>query len=571
MASRTASSGASSAAAAAGGPPLLFLRVEVRRVRAGALLLVTALWAGLLLGWLQLTPLYRAADEPTHVDLVLRLADGGSYAAPGTLDVDPRVRASFPLAGLSSAERPELAALYPLPYATTDVPPRDVPFDELPSDPGLTPFANQMTQHPPLYYLLLAGATHVLPGFDGWSFPHQLGALRLVSALLLLPLPALAAAGARRLGAAPPVQLTAALLPLAVPQLAHVGGSVNNDALLVLLGAAAALPLLAVSRGDVTRRTAVVVGVLLGLALLTKAWAIGLVAWAGLAYGLALLGSARDRRGRALTSGLLAGGLAMVVGGWWWVANVVRFGALQPQGMDLLPARDVDRDLVAFTAGMLKRLTASTWGNFGWLEVQLAEPVRVAAALVVVLGLASAVARRSEVPWARAASGVALAALCVQFAVVYQQSLKNYLRGGYFAGLQGRYLYSFVAVVAVLVAVGLSRLLPARTRHLAPLLALGAVRRPAGGGRAHGAARLLGAGRPGTAHRAGGAGGLGAVRPGGDGRRRAGRRRGGGRAAARTRAGPAAAGAAAGAAGAAVDRADGARRHVLSRRTTARP
>ena len=434
---------------------------------------MTVLWAGLLVGWLQLTPLYRAADEPTHVDLVLRLADGGSYAAPGSLQVHPRVRASFPLAGLSSAERPELAALYPLPYASTDVPARDVPFDELPSDPALPPFPNQMTQHPPLYYLLLAGSTHLLPGFGDWSFPHQVAGLRLVSALLLLPLPVLAAACARRLGAPGAVQLTAALLPLAVPQLAHVGGSVNNDALLVLLGAAAALPLVQVSRGDVSRRTAVAVGLLLGLALLTKAWAVGLLAWAALAYGLAVLPAAR--RGRALTSGLLAGGLAMVVGGWWWVANVVRFGALQPQGMDLLPARDLEPDLWAFTTGMLTRLTASTWGNFGWLEVQVAEQVRVAAALVVVLGLSLAVARRSEPAGARTAMAVALAALCVQFAVVYQQSLKNYLRGGYFAGLQGRYLFSFVAVVAALVAVGLCGLLPERRRHLAPRLALASV------------------------------------------------------------------------------------------------
>ena len=441
-----------------------------RRGRASGLVLVTLLWAGLLLGWAQLTPLYRAADEPTHVDLVLRLADGGSYAAPGTLQVDPQVRASFPLAGLSSAERPELAALYPLPYASTDVPARDASFDELPADRALPPFPNQMTQHPPLYYLLLAGQTHLLPGFSDWSFPHQLGALRLLSALLLLPLPALTAACARRLGAGPAVQLTAALLPLAIPQLSHVGGSVNNDVLLVLLGAAAAVPLVAVSRGDLSRRTAVVVGVLLGLALLTKAWAVGLLAWTGLAYGLALWRSAH--RGRAVTSGLLAGAVAMAVGGWWWVANVVRFGALQPQGMDLFPAREVDPDLWAFTAGVLRRLTASTWGNFGWLEVQLPEPVRVAAALVVVLGLALAVGRRSE---GRAAMGVALAALCLQLAVVYQQSLKNYLRGGYFAGLQGRYLYSFVAVVAVLVAVALCRLLPASRRELAPRLAVAAV------------------------------------------------------------------------------------------------
>ena len=449
-------------------------RVGRRRARPGALALVTILWAALLVGWLQLTPLFRAADEPAHVDLVLRLADGGSYAAPGTLDLDPQVRASFPLAGLSTAERPELAALFPLPLTTTEVPERSASFDELPVDERLTPYPNQMTQHPPLYYLLLAGLSRVLPGFDGWSFPVQLGVLRLLSAGLLLPVPLLAATAARRLGAGRPVCVTAAVLPLAVPQLAHVGASVTNDALLVLLGGAAALPLLAVSRGDTSRRTAAGLGVLLGLALLTKAWAVGLLAWAALAYGLALLGPARADRVRAVTSGALAAGVALLVGGWWWVANVVRYGALQPQGATAFPERDVDTDLLVFTEGVVTRLTASTWGNFGWLELRIPEPAQYAGASVLLLGLVLAVGRRSTAPWGRAAAATALAAFCVQVAVVYQQSLKNYLRGGYFAGLQGRYLFAFVAVLAALAAVGLAGLPPRARRALAPLLALAA-------------------------------------------------------------------------------------------------
>ena len=111
--------------------------VPSRRARPGALALLTLVWASLLLGWLQLTPLYRAPDETHHVDLVLRLRDGESYPPPGELDLDPKVRASYPLAGLSSEARPELASLYPLPLRTTDVPDRDASFDELRPTPGL--------------------------------------------------------------------------------------------------------------------------------------------------------------------------------------------------------------------------------------------------------------------------------------------------------------------------------------------------------------------------------------------------------------------------------------------------
>ena len=445
------------------------------RARTVALTLVTVLWATVLLGWVQLTPLYRAADETLHVDLVLHLLEGGAYAAPGALELDPEVRASYPLAGLSSEERPELASLYPLPLSSTDVPSREASFDELEPRPGLPAITNQMTQHPPLYYRLLSGAARLLPGFSDWSFVLQVGVLRLLSAALLLPLPALALAAARRLGAPDAVATAAALLPLAVPQLAHVGASINNDALLIVLGAAVTAPLLAVSRGDASRRTAAVVGVLLGLALLTKALAFGLLVWAALAYALALAGPAAAQRSRALTSGLLAAGLALAVGGWWWVRNLLRYGTVQPSGTAPLPPIETDPDLLDFTWSFLSRVTASTWGNFGWLEVELPEAVQLVALVAVLLGLGLALTRGTGVPWARAAGAVALTAFCLQVAIIYQQSLVNYLRGGYLAGLQGRYLYAFVAGLAALVAIGLCGLLPERARVRAPLLALAVV------------------------------------------------------------------------------------------------
>jgi hypothetical protein len=446
-----------------------------RRARTGALALVTVLWAAVLLGWLQLTPLYRAADETLHVDLVLHVLDGDGYPPPGELRLGPEVRASYPLAGLSTEERPELAALFPLPVSTTDVPPRSASFDELEARPGLAPITNQMTQHPPLYYAVVAGAARLVPGFDDRSFVTQVGLLRLLSAALLLPLPVLAAAAARRVGAGPPVATAAALLPLAVPQLAHVGASLNNDVLLVLLGAAVAAPLLAVGRGDASRRTAVVVGVLLGLALLTKALAVGLLVWAALAYALALLGPARERRGTVAGSALLAAGVALAVGGWWWVVNLVRYGTVQPSGTPRLPVRDTDPDLVEFTWTFLTRTTTSTWGSFGWLEVRIPGTAALLGLAAVVTGLVLFLLRRAELPWARAAGAAAVTAFTSQTAVIYQQSLKNYLRGGYLAGLQGRYLFAFVAVLAALVAVGLAHALPDRVRRWAPLGALAAV------------------------------------------------------------------------------------------------
>jgi 4-amino-4-deoxy-L-arabinose transferase-like glycosyltransferase len=341
--------------------------------------------------------------------------------------------------------------------------------------PGLPGITNQMTQHPPLYYGLVAGAARLVPGFDDRSFVTQVGLLRLLSAALLLPLPVLAAAAARRLGAAPPVATAAALLPLGVPQLAHVGASLNNDVLLVLLGAAVAAPLIGVARGDASRRTALVVGVLLGLALLTKALAVGLLVWAALAYVVALLGPARAQRGQVVRAALLSAAAALAVGGWWWVVNLVRYGTVQPAGTAPLPEIDTDPDLLDFTWSFLTRVTASTWGSFGWLEVPVPVLAQVAGLVVVLAGIVLFLLRRPAQPWARAAGVPAVVGFVLLTAIVYQQSLKNYLRGGYLAGLQGRYLFAFVAVLAAVVAVGLAGALPVRARRWAPLLVLAGV------------------------------------------------------------------------------------------------
>jgi hypothetical protein len=199
------------------------------------------------------------------------------------------VRASFPLANLSTAERPELPDHFPLPFTSTDVPPRDVPYGELPAPQDLPPYANQMTQHPPLYYLLLAGQSRVVPGFGGWSFPAQLGVLRLLSALLLLPLPALAA----RPRGASVRHRRSPRRPRCCRSRSRSWRTSGRASTTTCCSCCSAPPSPSRCSREPRGRVAAhrrLVGVLLGLALLTKAWAVGLLAWAGLAYLLALLG-----------------------------------------------------------------------------------------------------------------------------------------------------------------------------------------------------------------------------------------------------------------------------------------
>jgi hypothetical protein len=148
---------------------------------------------------------------------------------------------------------------------------------------------------------------------------------------------------------------------------------------------------------------------------------------------------------------------------------------VQPSGTAPLPEIDTDPDLLDFTWSFLTRVTASTWGSFGWLEVPVPVVAQVAGLVVVLAGIVLFLLRRPAQPWARAAGVPAVVGFVLLTAIVYQQSLKNYLRGGYLAGLQGRYLFAFVAVLAAVVAVGLAGALPVRARRWAPLLVLAGV------------------------------------------------------------------------------------------------
>src|SRR5207247_1328315 len=84
---------------------------------------------------------------------------------------------------------------------------------------------------------------------------------------------------ARRVGLAKPASVAAAAVLLAVPELYHIGASVNNDNLLILLLFGSTLAAATVARGDVRFRPAAVFGLVVGLALLPKGLALYLRFW----------------------------------------------------------------------------------------------------------------------------------------------------------------------------------------------------------------------------------------------------------------------------------------------------
>jgi 4-amino-4-deoxy-L-arabinose transferase-like glycosyltransferase len=437
-----------------------------RRVPAAVWLLVLA-QALLALGWSQLAPPWRAPDEPQHHDLVRVVR-----AEPGWVGMQRalsrQITATFDPAGFDYDQVRQLSALSaaeaPQPHARQ-------PFAQLAVDePSVAD--NWLWQHAPLYYVVTAGALilgeALTPG-GALSWLGELAAARAVSALMIAPLPLLAFAAGRRLGARRAPAVAAAGLTLAVPQLAHIGGAVNNDNLLTLLVSAATLPLVGMATGDGRARPALAGGALFGAGLLVKAFALIGVALIPLA---AAAGALRRRRGAVAVGQTVAGLAAMaVVGGWWLVRNVVVFGTAVPSSYDPPPFGAAQPELAGWLSVAVPGYVERFWGSFGWFQAA----IPAAVAWVATAGLAGlvvvAVWRRRRARAGLAALAVAAAPAGALAAGVLTTAWSLHMTYGYYPMIQGRYMLPGLVGVLAIVAVAVDS--PRAHRWWPPAVAVG--------------------------------------------------------------------------------------------------
>ncbi|MEV8273881.1 glycosyltransferase family 39 protein [Microbacterium sp. NPDC077184] len=300
---------------------------------------------------------------------------------------------------------------------------------------------NQMSQHPPLYYAGLA-VLHELVAPGDLPFDLEIWAWRFLSVVLIAPLPLLAAALARRLGASRLMVIAAAASTALIPGVQVVAASVNNDNLLVAASAWALLGVGCVLTGDLRFRTSVGIGVALAIALLTKAFALPIAAVAGSAY---LLVAVRRGSLRPVVGPLLTMVVVSATGWWWWVRNLFIYGTLQPSGHGQAlqdgPLAWVDAWPIYFHT-FVDRFFARYWlgangPTVGAIGVSLAAAVTLLYVGVLVVLLARGKRHRRAV-----ANALVLSApLFVMATIVAVQSYRYTVVTGVAAGVQGRYLY----------------------------------------------------------------------------------------------------------------------------------
>ena len=442
---------------------------------------ITGLHTALLLVYAVLYPAHLAYDEPQHVDMVVALLAGDGWQGPGERILSEGVyRSSDALYDAGGVENSpysdgDLLALEQ-PYRIGDFGVRGErpSLEELGGNAPSEYFPpNQIVQHPPLWHATGALVLAVLPGSERWPYDVTIAVLRLVSVLMVVPLPLLAWAVARRLVDDPAVASAAAALTLAIPGLTRVGASAGNDALVVLTFAAVLAALARVVTGDTSRRTAVATGALVSLALLTKGFGLLLPVVVVAAYAVAW----RRQRSAAVVASAAVALAVSGVGMLWWLRNVVVYGALQPRGYGpeataLLrgtprpPGEEVP--LRPFFRQFYETTNTRFWSGLGvpdppTFSLPISTTLTVLTGFGVLLALVTAVRAGRDRHDQRAALLVLLLPVLLLLAPLVWadlQSYRTFVSRVDEVGVQGRYLYGGVAGVAVAVAVGYRRLLP---------------------------------------------------------------------------------------------------------------
>ncbi len=411
---------------------------------AAALILLCYLLAGALFAIY--TPAWQAPDEPAHYNYIRQVAQAGCCPRIEEGDWDS-ARLSLLTSARFAAEHLER-------------------LDEIQYE----------DHHPPLYYLL---ASLVFKLRDG-----DLIALRLFSVALGAGVVFLGYELARRLLPGKPHAALAVMALVAfLPQHLHILASVNNDALAWLLAAGT---LLALTRYLLDDMPAWQLGILVGLALLTKTTAYFLALLVPLAIWL----KQRTKREALWRELAIFFVVACLIGGPWWLRNVVEYGlpdflglaahdrvvADQPRSADYL----AEHGLANYLARSSSTTFKSFWGQFGWMALPLDSVLggwlyrsfallSLAGLTGALLSLRSSWHRVSERPLMSNRARQVWLVMLAAFILVALQFVYYNLE---FLQWQGRYFFPALLPIALCLAVGADYWLCRwpRARWLAPLL-----------------------------------------------------------------------------------------------------
>lgn len=313
------------------------------------------------------------------------------------------------------------------------------------------------------------------------AFPYNgtalvMHVLRLCSVLLLAGTVVLFWQLGKRLW---PDQIQKQLLFLAIaalsPMLIYIGGSVNNDNLVIFLSVWLLLLTVQAMQNGFRWPISLLIGLVWGLALLSKLSAVLLV----VSWSVGLLWTSwRNKDWSLLISRALAiSAIAVMLSGWWFARNVNLYGELTglEQMLDIWGEGRLDSFGTSEITGGLIYSWTTFWGRFGYGQIILPSVIYWFYAVLALIGFiglgwqALIIYRQGK--W-RDVSGiwyVFVATSLVYFAGLFYYVYRN------LSGANGRYIFPAIPAIAALMVVGLSAFRLGRSAIIALILLLVAV------------------------------------------------------------------------------------------------
>ncbi len=418
--------------------------------KAIALLLVLYVFVGVIYSFA--TPPFEASDEISHYPVVRHIIESRSLPRQDQ-EVDKRIAqegSQPPLYYLLSAGLTGWIDTYD--YEENAV---INPFAKI-GIPG-TPNNVNMVAHPPAQSSLLQGGTLLAVMLLRW-FSLVLGAFTIYLVFML----ALTVYPHRST-----LALLAAALAAFNPMLLFINASVNNDNLLILLTTLGLLLLVrdlqSSERGPRWRST-LLLGLVLGLAVLTKVSGNVLLPVAALAVSLSAY-KVKDWRSW-LIRGVVLVAMTVLIGGWWYLRNQMLYGEMLGIGRmaDIAGSRPAGFALLDLV-GEWTGFWYSYWGVFGGFNLlapswffTIVGGLLLVAGLGLLLGLGRRFAHRDWRDWQ--IHLVLILFLLGTFLGILRWTLMT-------PASQGRLMFGGIGAISMYLAIGLLIWIPQRRHQIA--------------------------------------------------------------------------------------------------------
>lgn len=398
------------------------------------------------LSWSLSMPFFDGPDEVRHYNSVARLVDGGGWPRPYEAELLPSVRQAYYESDLNRISVMGTVRL-DLP-APSD---RSTLLGESQVEAGSRDY---MVQHPPGYYAVIAIAYAAVEG-DGLRWDRALLLMRVISATIFAASVPFIVGSVRRMTGSRIAGLVGTSSLVSIPFFTNAGAYVSNDSLLTLSLAVATYCLVRFgSSPQASRGWQIGAGVAVGVALLTKGFALMFLPAVVLLSLLAVHRRSEWRVWRGLITVSLPLVIGAAAGGWWWVRNVVVLGVLQPsqyaRGTHAYPMTGEYEGVWVFATNAWHRIAATFWGRGSYSAIAFPDWLTSAAsvgALVLLVAAALWARRRADL------IGLATYSLLVMGTTLMNAHAIYVDIGDPDRGVQGRYLFSGITVLAIAVGV----------------------------------------------------------------------------------------------------------------------